>query len=84
MKKFLKRTLCVGFIAVFLMSVFPFGAVYAKANGSSDVISESLNGKNWMSGIPDNRYIYEINLPGTHDSTTANSKNSTDNGKDKT
>ena len=79
MKKFLKRTLCVGFIAVFLMSVFPFGAVYAKANGSSDVISESLNGKNWMSGIPDNRYIYEINLPGTHDSTTANSKNSTDN-----
>ena len=32
-----------------------------------------------MSGIPDNRYIYEINLPGTHDSTTANSKNSTDN-----
>ena len=79
LKKFLKRTLCVGFIAVFLMSVFPFGAVYAKANGSSDVISESLNGKNWMSGIPDNRYIYEINLPGTHDSTTANSKNSTDN-----
>ena len=61
------------------MSVFPFGAVYAKANGSSDVINESLNGKNWMSGIPDNRYIYEINLPGTHDSTTANSKNSTDN-----
>lgn len=62
-----------------LMSVFPFGAVYAKAYGSSDVISESLNGKNWMSGIPDNRYIYEINLPGTHDSTTAYSKNSTDN-----
>ena len=79
MKKFLKRALCAGFIAVLLMSVFPFGAVYAKANGSSDAINESLNGKNWMSGIPDNRYIYEINLPGTHDSTTANSKNSTDN-----
>ena len=79
MKKFLKRALCIGFIAVLLMSVFPFGAVYAKANGSSKVISENLNGKNWMSGIPDNRYIYEINLPGTHDSTTANSKNSTDN-----
>lgn len=79
MKKFLKRALCAGFIAVLLMSVFPFGAVYAKANGSSKVISENLNGKNWMSGIPDNRYIYEINLPGTHDSTTANSKNSTDN-----
>ena len=79
MKKFLKRALCAGFIAALLMSVFPFGAVYAKANGSSKVISENLNGKNWMSGIPDNRYIYEINLPGTHDSTTANSKNSTDN-----
>ena len=79
MKKFLKRALCAGFIAVLLMSVFPFGAVYAKDNGSSKVISENLNGKNWMSGIPDNRYIYEINLPGTHDSTTANSKNSTDN-----
>lgn len=79
MKKFLKRALCAGFIAVLLMSVFPFGAVYAKAYGSSDAINESLNGKNWMSGIPDNRYIYEINLPGTHDSTTANSKNSTDN-----
>ena len=79
MKKFLKRALCAGFIAVLLMSVFPCGAVCAKANGSSKVISENLNGKNWMSGIPDNRYIYEINLPGTHDSTTANSKNSTDN-----
>ncbi|MCR5151517.1 MAG: hypothetical protein K6B52_09900 [Clostridiales bacterium] len=79
MKKFLKRILCVGFIAVFLMSVFPFGAVYAKANGSSAVASESLNGKNWMSGIADGRYIYEINLPGTHDSTTAYCKNATDN-----
>ena len=31
----------------------------------------SLNGTNWMSGIPDDRYIYEINIPGAHDAATA-------------
>ena len=30
-----------------------------------------LTGENWMSGIADQRRIYEINLPGTHDSGTA-------------
>lgn len=30
----------------------------------------STDGSNWMENIPDSRYIYEVNLPGTHDSGT--------------
>ncbi len=32
-----------------------------------------LTGENWMSAIPDDRYLYEINIPGTHDSSMKNS-----------
>ena len=76
MKQLYNRSIAAGLITVLLMSVFSFGGAYAADMAAGE---NSLNGKNWMSGIPDNRYIYEINLPGTHDSTTANSKNSTDN-----
>ena len=27
-----------------------------------------LTGSNWMAGVPNDRYLYEINIPGTHDS----------------
>ena len=39
-------------------------------SASADITE--LTGKNWMSGIPDDRYIYEFNIPGTHDSGTKN------------
>ena len=76
MKRKIKKAICaVWIIAVLLSTVSPGGA-YAKAADNS---SADLNGKNWMSGIADDRYIYEINLPGTHDSTTAYCKNTTGN-----
>ena len=36
---------------------------------------KSLSGSNWMSGISGERYLYEINLPGTHDSGMNNVQN---------
>ena len=79
LRRNLIKTICAGLIAVLLFNVIPFGAAYAKTAEITYDRGENLNGKNWMSGIPDERYIYEINLPGTHDSTTAYSKNSTEN-----
>ena len=79
MKKLYKKIICAGLVAAVLMSVFSFGSIYAKAADSGTGGYECLNGKNWMSGIADDRYISEINLPGTHDSMTAYCKNSTDN-----
>ncbi|MBQ6264634.1 MAG: hypothetical protein IJK60_04215 [Clostridia bacterium] len=79
LRKFLVKIICVGLTAALFFNIIPFGVAYAKTAGVTAGCVENLNGKNWMSGIPDERYIYEINLPGTHDSTTANSKNSTDN-----
>lgn len=79
LRRKLIKTICAGLIAVLLFNVIPFGAAYAKTAEITYDRGENLNGKNWMSGIPDERYIYEINLPGTHDSTTAYSKNSTEN-----
>ena len=35
----------------------------------------STDSTNWMSNIPDNRYIHEINIPGSHDSGTQYVKN---------
>ncbi len=76
MKRFFNRIFSVGLITAFLLGVFSFGGVYAADNAA---VEDSLNGKNWMSAIPDERYLYEINLPGTHDSATAYCKNSTEN-----
>ena len=76
MKQAFKRTLSAGLIAVLLMSSLSFGGVYAASDADGE---SSLSGRSWMSAIPDDRYICEINLPGTHDSATAYCKNSTDN-----
>lgn len=37
--------------------------------------SVTTDSTNWMSNIPDNRYIHELNIPGTHDSATQYVKN---------
>ena len=76
MKQLYNRSIAAGLITVLLMSVFSFGGAYAADMAAGE---NSLNGKNWMSGIPDDRYLCEINLPGTHDSATAYCKNATDN-----
>ena len=76
MKQLFNRIISVGLITALLMSMFLFGGAYA---ADVAVGKGSLNGKNWMSGIPDDRYLCEINLPGTHDSATAYCKNTTDN-----
>ena len=65
MKKLFKKIICAGLVAAVLMSVLSFGSIYAIAADSGTGGYESLNGKNWMSAIADDRYIYEINLPGT-------------------
>ena len=79
MRKRSGKRICAGLVAAVMISVFSFGSAYAKAADSGTGGYASLSGKNWMSGIADGRYIYEINLPGTHDSTTAYCKNATDN-----
>ena len=76
MKQLFNRIISVGLITALLMSMFLFGGAYAADVAAGE---NSLNGKNWMSGIPDDRYLCEINLPGTHDSATAYCKNATDN-----
>lgn len=56
--------LCASFlIFLFLMPVRAFAA---NGNGQLD-----LDGTNWMTGLPDDRYLYEINIPGAHDAATA-------------
>ncbi len=77
-KKIIVRLISAGMIYALLTSVILFGGASSPAEGLTDGAG-SLSGKNWMSCISDDRYIYEINLPGTHDSTTAFSKNSTGN-----
>lgn len=42
----------------------------AKEDEEAVSISD-LNGTNWMSQIPDERYLHEINIPGTHDGSMA-------------
>ncbi len=79
MKRFCEKIILFGLITAFLISAFSFGGVYPTANAAGGIGENDLNGKNWMSGIPDESYLCEINLPGTHDSATAYCKNSTDN-----
>ena len=79
MKRSFKRMLSMGLLAAVLLCVFSFGGVFAAGDATDTVRAGRLTGKNWMSGIPDDRYLYEINLPGTHDCVTAYCKNTTDN-----
>ena len=75
MKQFF-RTIAAGLIAAILMSALSFGGAYAADKAAGE---NGLTGENWMSGIPDERYLCEINLPGTHDSAAVYCRNSTDN-----
>ena len=77
MTKFIRKSVCAGLIAALFMSMIISAGAYSEADDTGD--GGSPSGKNWMSAISDSRYIYEINLPGTHDSATAFCKNSTDN-----
>lgn len=43
---------------------------FVKWRDQIDTGYESLTGRNWMSGISGERYLNEINIPGTHDSAT--------------
>ncbi len=79
MKRFFKRTVLSALIAVLLTGAVTFGGFCPAANAIGEADKQSLNGTNWMSGIPDGRYLCEINLPGTHDSATAYCKNTTGN-----
>ena len=63
MKQFLKSICSIGWITVLLISALSFGGAYAANNAAGAVGPDSLNGQNWMAGIPDSRYISEINLP---------------------
>jgi len=74
-----KNIICIVLSVALWMSVFSPGSAYAATADASMRSVEGLNGNNWMSGIADDRYIYEINLPGTHDSATVYCKNATDN-----
>ncbi len=77
MKRFAKTVICAVCIASFLMSPVPFGNAFTNDVDPGADNHEIVNGRNWMSGISGERYLYEINIPGTHDSTTAYCKNST-------
>lgn len=79
MKPLLKRLFSAGWITLLLLLMLSFGCVFAAGDAAGTGSADRLNGQNWMAGIPDSRYIYEINLPGTHDSATAYCKNATDN-----
>ena len=51
--------------------------------GITGMAADQKNGvptaADWMSSIADNKKLYEINIPGTHDSAMANYRNSTGN-----
>lgn len=79
MKNVLKQAVCAVLSAALIISVFSFNGACEASNKKSIKRYENLNGKNWMSGISDDRFLYEINIPGSHDSATANCKNSTNN-----
>ena len=48
-----------------------FASTTSAAGGISTDGEAALNGSNWMSGISGDRYLHEINIPGTHDSGIA-------------
>ena len=75
----IKQLISILLSASLLLSVISFSGVYAADTAEMTADYENLNAKNWMSAIADSRYICEINLPGSHDSTTAYCKNTTNN-----
>lgn len=66
-------------VAGVALAVFAIGEIYV-ANSFNENIRFSVNNadylkgvqKNWMGLIDDNKYLSDINIPGTHDSATSN------------
>lgn len=54
---------------------------FIEKNSQMDKDYNGLTGKNWMSGISGERYLHEINIPGTHDSCTKDMEGNTSTGK---
>lgn len=69
-----KRIVTFSMVLILLVSVLaplPGPALAAENEG---VDPESLNGNNWMSLISNDRYLNEVNIPGTHDAGMAQAK----------
>ena len=74
MKQILKRVLVTILVACILFSAGVTGLAAQKAQTQN-----TPTAADWMSSIADNKKLYEINIPGTHDSAMANYRNSTGN-----
>ncbi len=67
MKKSVSKAVafCVAVIMI-IVSVTPAYAFFS----TNSLLTNSMNGNNWMSGIKDNTSLSDISIPGTHDSGT--------------
>lgn len=77
MKRTIRRLISLLLVFALLLPTLP--NVKAASTPGYHAIISTLNDQNWMSGISDERYLYEINLPGTHDSATSTVWNGTNN-----
>ena len=69
-----KRIVTFSMVLILLVSILaplPGPALAAENEG---VDPESLKGCNWMSLISNDRYLNEVNIPGTHDAGMAQAK----------
>ena len=70
MKKISKKFLAIMLVVAFLFSsVLP---VLAQSFSTNSLLTTSVKGHNWMSGIKDDTALSDITMPGTHDSGTKN------------
>ncbi|MCR4610322.1 MAG: InlB B-repeat-containing protein [Lachnospiraceae bacterium] len=65
-----KTVLASLLLLMVLCFLAPIGVTKAAIQGT-DTDPEKLQGSNWMSLISDDRYLNEINIPGTHDAAMA-------------
>lgn len=76
MRKVLRKSFCFLLIISIISS---FALLHGASAEGGAVLPGSVTGKNWMSAVEDSKKLYEINIPGTHDSAMAYCKNSTNN-----
>lgn len=70
MKKISKKILAIMLVVAFLFgSTLP---VSAQSFSTNSLLTTSVSGHNWMSGISDSTALTDITMPGTHDSGTRN------------
>ena len=70
MKKISKNILAIMLVVAFLFgSTLP---VSAQSFSTNSLLTTSVSGHNWMSGISDSTALTDITMPGTHDSGTRN------------